>query len=381
MEKISGEEDKEEAVTTLSIPKEVSSNISISDNNKFVYQILNGPNEHCFENFRMDKPVFYKLCDLLQTKGLLRHTNRIKIEEQLAIFLFIIGHNLRTRAVQELFSYSGETISRHFNNVLNAVIAISMDFFQSNSNSQTLEDDDDDDSRFYPYFKDCVGVVDSFHIPVMVGVDEQGPFRNNNGLLTQNVLAASSFDLRFNYVLAGWEGSASNQQVLNAALTRRNKLQIPQGKYYIVDNKYQNLPGFIAPYPGVSTDSREEEAKEMFNERHKLLHRAIHRTFGALKERFPILLSAPPYPLQTQVKLVIAACALHNYVRLEKPDDLVFRMFEEETMVEAGEDVVVVALEGHEHGFRQEDVEDSLRLRDDIASHLWNHYVQNQSTF
>ncbi|XP_010474612.1 PREDICTED: uncharacterized protein LOC104754169 [Camelina sativa] len=370
---ISGEADKEEAATP------------IPDGNKFVYQILNGPNEQCFENFRMDKPVFYKLCDLFQTRGLLRHTNRIKIEEQLAIFLFIIGHNLRTRAVQELFCYSGETISRHFNNVLNAVIAISVDLFQSNPDSDTLEDDDDD-PRFYPYFNDCVGVVDSFHIPVMVGVDEQGPFRNCSGLLTQNVLAASSFDLRFRYVLAGWEGSASDQQVLSAALTRRNKLQVPQGKYYIVDHKYTNLPGFIAPYHGVSTNSGEEEAKEMFNERHKLLHRASRRTIGALKERFPILTSAPPYPLQTQVKLVIAACALHNYVRLEKPDDMVFRMFEEETMQEAGEDRGVAALqeeeiEGHEHGFPPEEVGDSLRLRDEIASNLWNDYVQNLSTF
>ncbi|XP_023633894.1 uncharacterized protein LOC111829334 [Capsella rubella] len=373
---ISGEEDKEEAVTTS------SKDVSISDGNKFVYQILNGPNEQCFENFRMDKPVFYKLCDLLQTRGLLRHTNRIKIEEQLAIFLFIIGHNLRTRAVQELFCYSGETISRHFNNVLNAVIAISVDLFQSNPDSDTLEDD----PRFYPYFKDCVGVVDSFHIPVMVGVDEQGPFRNSSGLLTQNVLAASSFDLRFHYVLAGWEGSATDQQVLNAALTRRNKLQVPQGKYYIVDNKYPNLPGFIAPYHRVSTNSR-EEAKEMFNERHKLLHRAIDLTFGALKERFPILLSAPPYPLQTQVKLVIAACALHNYVRLEKPDDSVFKMFEEETMAEAGEDGGAALEEeqseivGQEHGFRPDEVEESLRLRDEIATDLWDHYVQNLSTF
>ncbi|XP_024014670.1 uncharacterized protein LOC112088530 [Eutrema salsugineum] len=374
---ISGEEDKEEeeAALTSCMPKEVS-NVPISDSEKFVYRILNGPNEQCLENFRMDKPVFYKLCDILQTRGLLRHTNRIKVEEQLAIFLFIIGHNLRTRAVQELFRYSGETISRHFNNVLNAVMAISMDFFQSAPISP-LEDD--------PCFKDCVGVVDCIHIPVMVGVDEQGPFRNNsNGFLTQNVLVASSFDLRFHYVLAGWEGSASDQQVLIAALTRRHKLHVPQGKYYIVDSKYQSLPGFMAPYHGVS---REEESKEtMFNERHKLLHRAIDRSFGALKERFPILLSAPPYPLQTQVKLVIAACALHNYVRLEKPDDFVFRMFQEEeedTMAEEAseEEEVQGEMEGHDgHGSftAPEQVADCLRLRDEIASHLWNHHhVQN----
>ncbi|WZZ53754.1 uncharacterized protein LOC106376482 [Brassica napus] len=355
--------------------------VAIPDSDKFVYQILNGPNEQCQENFRMDKPVFYKLCHILQTRGLLRHTNRIKIEEQLAIFLFIIGHNLRTRAVQELFGYSGETISRHFNNVLNAVTSISTSFFQYAS--------PDVDDQFDPYFKDCIGVVDCIQIPVMVGVDEQGPFRNcDNGLLTQNVLVASSFDLRFNYVLAGWEGSASDQQVLDAALTRPNKLQVPQGKYYIVDSKYQNLPGFIAPYRGgVSTNNSEEEPKGVFNERHKLLHRAVDRAFGALKERFPILLSAPPYPLQTQVKLVIAACALHNYVRLDKPDDFVFRLFEEVTLLAETTEDGGMALEedesqGHEHGlFGPEEVEDSLRLRDEIASHLWNHYVQNLPTF
>lgn len=367
---------EEEAVTT-SCNKESP----IPDTDKFVYQILNGPNEQCQENFRMDKTVFYKLCHVLQTRGLLRHTNRIKIEEQLAIFLFVIGHNLRTRAVQDLFGYSGETISRHFNNVLNAVTSISASFFRS----------DVVDHQSDPCFKDCVGVVDCIQMPVMVGVDEQGPFRNSdNGLLTQNVLVACSFDLRFRYVLAGWEGSASDQQVLNAALTRPNNLQVPLGKYYIVDSKYENLPGFIAPYRGVST-SNKEEPKGMFNERHKVLHRAIDRAFGALKERFPILLSAPPYPLQTQVKLVIAACALHNYVRLEKPDDFVFRMFEEEeqeeallaetTETEEGRGMTLEEEEeenqGHEHGsFRPEEVEDSLRLRDEITSHLWNHYVQ-----
>lgn len=78
-----------------------------------------------------------------------------------------------------------------------------------------------------------MGAIDGIHIPVMVGVDEQGPFRNKNGLLSQCVLAACSFDLRFHYVLAGWEGSASDVQVLNSAITRRNKLQVPEGIAYL----------------------------------------------------------------------------------------------------------------------------------------------------
>jgi hypothetical protein len=143
-------DDEKDGVLANYIPKELTHGLASNDA-KFVDEVLNGQNERCCENFRMDKHVFYKLCDILQAKGLLRHTNRIKIEEQLAIFMFIIGHNLRTRAVQELFRYSGETISRHFNNVLNAIMAISLDFFQppgSNVPPEILED-----PRFYPYFK------------------------------------------------------------------------------------------------------------------------------------------------------------------------------------------------------------------------------------
>lgn len=132
------------------VPREPSHNL-VSNGAKFVDEVLNGQNERCLEHFRMDKHIFYKLCDILQAKGLLRHTNRIKIEEQLAIFMFIIGHNLRTRAVQELFRYSGETISRHFNNVLNAIMAISLDFFQPPGSNVPPEISQD--PRFYPYFK------------------------------------------------------------------------------------------------------------------------------------------------------------------------------------------------------------------------------------
>ncbi|RVW52690.1 hypothetical protein CK203_104719 [Vitis vinifera] len=284
---------------------------------------------------------------ILQAKGLLRHTNRIKIEEQLAIFMFIIGHNLRTRAVQELFRYSGETISRHFNNVLNAIMAISLDFFEPpvlDIPPEILED-----GRFYPYFQDCVGAVDGIHIPVMVGVDEQGPFRNKSGFLSQNVLAACSLDLKFHYILAGWEGSAADLRVLNSALTRRNKLQIPEDTSMLqvsttCGHQVCKHARIHCPYPGVpyhlnesSAGFHPQDAKELFNYRHFLLRSATDRIFGALKARFPILMSAPPYPLQTQVKLVVAACAIHNYIRREKPDDWLFKIYEQETGIQMEE--------------------------------------------
>lgn len=142
-------DEENDGVSGNYVPKELSR--LASNGAKFIDEVLNGQDELCLENLRMDKNVFYKLCDILQAQGLLRHTNRIKIEEQLGIFMFIIGHNVRTRAVQELFRYSGETISRHFNNVLNAIMSISRDYFQPPGNDVPSEIFED--SRFYPYFK------------------------------------------------------------------------------------------------------------------------------------------------------------------------------------------------------------------------------------
>jgi hypothetical protein len=46
---------------------------------------------------------------------------------------------------------------------------------------------------------------------------------------TQNVLAAVDFDLRFTYVLAGWEGSAYDALILLDALERSDGLIMPPG--------------------------------------------------------------------------------------------------------------------------------------------------------
>ena len=55
----------------------------------------------------------------------------------------------------------------------------------------------------------------------------QGRFRGRKDGTTQNVLAAISFDLKFTYVLAEWEGSAHDSRVLNDAFVRSGGFSIP----------------------------------------------------------------------------------------------------------------------------------------------------------
>ncbi|XVF55890.1 hypothetical protein PTKIN_Ptkin06aG0072600 [Pterospermum kingtungense] len=106
-------------------------------------------------------------------------------------------------------------------------------------------------TRFYPYFKDCIGAIDGTHIPAMVTRRDKSSYRNRRGIISQNVLVACNFDLEFIYVLSGWEGSAHDSKVLSDALSRRNGLKIPKGKYFLVDCGFANRQQFLAPF-GVS---------------------------------------------------------------------------------------------------------------------------------
>ncbi|KAJ6349635.1 hypothetical protein OIU77_007088 [Salix suchowensis] len=100
---------------------------SLPYGSSFMSEVLDGPDDGCQEMFRMDKHVFHNLCGILRQRGMLRgYLQGVMIEEQLAIFLNIIGHNEHNRVIQERFQHSGETISRHFNNVLKAIKSLSL---------------------------------------------------------------------------------------------------------------------------------------------------------------------------------------------------------------------------------------------------------------
>ena len=46
----------------------------------------------------------------------------------------------------------------------------------------------------------------------------------------------------------------------------------------------------------------------------------IERTFGILKQCFPILRHATSYSIMTQTKIMLACCILHNFITIK--DDI-----------------------------------------------------------
>ncbi|KAK5794000.1 hypothetical protein PVK06_035189 [Gossypium arboreum] len=218
---------------------------------------------------RMRPIAFFNLCDILSRNNLLQSTKSVYIREQVLIFLHIIGHNVRFRVIGSRYYRSTETVHHYFRIILRAILKLYKLVIRSPDESTPSEIRNN--RRFYPYFKDCIGALDGTHVRASVPPSIEGRFRSRKGGTTQNVLAAITFDLKFSYVLAGWEGSAHDSRILSDALSRLRGLRIPKGKYYLADAGYDIRNGFITPYRGVRYHLKEfsaqgpENAKELFN--------------------------------------------------------------------------------------------------------------------
>ncbi|RVW36534.1 putative nuclease HARBI1 [Vitis vinifera] len=336
-------------------------------------------NEDCYNQLRMGKDAFARLVTILRGTGRLRNNAHSNVEEQVAKFLHIVGHNLRNRTMKFYFKRSSETISCHFHQVLRAIISLD-DVFLKQPDGLKCPQEIKDNTKFWPYFKDCIGAIDGSHFRVKVSNDVVQRYRGRKYYPTQNVLAACSFDLKFTYVLPGWEGSASDSRILDNALVRDfDKLIVPQGKYYLADAGFQLKTGFLTPYRSTRYHLKEysvhqpENAREVFNLRHSSLRNAIERAFGVLKKRFPIIASGtePHYPVDTQSDIILACCILHNYLMGVDPDERLIAEVDRELFSEEAEfESMVLSL--------AEKCKEGEILREKIAMDMWKDYNRNR---
>jgi hypothetical protein len=67
------------------------------------------------------------------------------------------------------------------------------------------------------------------------------------------MLVVVDFNLKFTYVLVGWEGSAHDASILNDSLNIPDGIYMPNGKFYLGDAGYGYRPGILPPLgkPGI----------------------------------------------------------------------------------------------------------------------------------
>ncbi|XP_042401309.1 uncharacterized protein LOC121991365 [Zingiber officinale] len=230
----------------------------------------------------------------------------------------------------------------------------------------------------------CLRAIDGTHVSAWAPTSIQTSFRGRKVIITQNVMLVCDFNMLFTFVYTGWEGTANDSRVFIDALTRHeNHFPKPCGdQFYLVDSGYPNMSGFLASYRGqryhlrdYRRQGRPRGKEELFNYRHSTCRNIIERCIGVLKARFRILKDMPNYPITSQRLIPFACCAVHNFIRRHHAMDNLFMEYSSEDML----------MSGVEDSFGDQEpipIDPSQtaqmgHIRDDIASHMWNDYVEH----
>ncbi|GMN63616.1 hypothetical protein TIFTF001_032703 [Ficus carica] len=72
--------------------------------------------------------------------------------------------------------------------------------------------------KYRPWFDGCIGAIDGTHIPCVPPLENADVWINRKGFHSQNILAACSFDMKFTYMLTGYEGSCHDARMLGEAI-------------------------------------------------------------------------------------------------------------------------------------------------------------------
>ncbi|MQM17394.1 hypothetical protein Taro_050365 [Colocasia esculenta] len=87
----------------------------------WVHEVLHDHERRCYNTFPMHASMFLKLRDILVERELIRDCRYVTTSEQLAMFLYAMGHGVATGAMCEHFQHSSETISYYVNRVIKAI--------------------------------------------------------------------------------------------------------------------------------------------------------------------------------------------------------------------------------------------------------------------
>jgi hypothetical protein len=117
----------------------------------YMDSILYGGKQDCIDEIRMSPIAFFEFCKILANKHLIRETINMSIEEQVLMFLHIIGHNVRFRVVGGRFYRSIESVHRYFRVVLKGVLRLYKHLIRQPNNSTPPKIRNI--QMFYPYFK------------------------------------------------------------------------------------------------------------------------------------------------------------------------------------------------------------------------------------
>ncbi|XP_076917337.1 uncharacterized protein LOC143577377 [Bidens hawaiensis] len=167
-------------------------------------ELLDGNDTQCIELLRMSHDSFVRLCAHFKAKGWLKDNKHVTVEEKMATFLMVIGHNQCFIWMKRRFQHSKETIHKYFHEVLDKMMIFAEEVIRPTSFNPD-PNIPGNNSKERRIFKGAVGALDGTLIHAIVPLDKQHLYRERVSIFFQD-------------------------------------------KYYLCDAAYKHTRGFMAPY-------------------------------------------------------------------------------------------------------------------------------------
>ncbi|KAK3908909.1 Protein ALP1-like [Frankliniella fusca] len=174
-------------------------------------------------------------------------------------------------------------------------------------------------------FAHCIGALDGKHFKIDPPLRSGSLYYNYKEFFSIVLLALVDANMRFIYVDVGTNGRISDTGIWNKCSLKPylENLNIPPTPlpgsqdlfpYVVVgDEIFQLTDQVLVPY---SKDYlRHRLDRKIFNYRLSRARRCVENAFGILVARFQIFRSAMRYDPEDAKYIVLAACALHNWLR------------------------------------------------------------------
>jgi predicted chitinase len=100
---------------------------------------------------RMKRAPFFELVKTFRERSLVTDRDGVSVEEQVAMFLHVAGHNQRFRVAHHSFRRSIQTVHKHFHQVLYAVGELRNEMIKAPCT--TTHPKIQGSHRWYPYLK------------------------------------------------------------------------------------------------------------------------------------------------------------------------------------------------------------------------------------
>ncbi|XP_025203752.1 protein ALP1-like [Melanaphis sacchari] len=238
----------------------------------------------------------------------------IPADTKLKITLRYLATGDSFKSLEYFFRVPKSTISKFLPEVCTEIYAALAEFIEVPS-TRKLWDEIEQNFQNRWNFPRCIGAMDGKHILIKAPPKSGTEYYNYKHQYSIILLALVDHNYCFTYIDVGANGKASDAGVFRESslfeALENNTLNTPENAVIVADDAFPLKTYLLKPY------SRRNLTREqaIFNYRLSRARRISENAFGILVSKFRIFEKQIPLIADKVDKIVLACCAIHNWLR------------------------------------------------------------------